>query len=221
MLDSLEEAILLVELAHKSGEYMDFKQVAEFISGQQIRYGKDAGVFVESKNVSRSKERVFTGEKLQTNLAVKNILTAESTRALVLVNSPSEFVHSSIDLAVNWFEDQCISKFCSVGECKHSTVAFMRLLNALEKTERLDRMIRNLSKHRDEKGGWKGFPYFFTLLALTETESQIATDELSYALDFVDTRFRRSRIEEPYSSRREEILSKIMGRFGLTIISHV
>jgi hypothetical protein len=221
MLDSLEEANLLVERSQKPDDHIDFTQVAEFIAGQQVRYGRDSGVFIESKNVSRSKVRVFTGEKLQTNLAAKIILTTESTRALVLSNSASEFVQSSIDLAVNWLEDQCISKFCSTGECKYSTIAFMRLLNALGKTERLDRMIRILSKHRDDRGGWKGFPYFFTLLALAETETETATEELNYVLDFAQSRFSRSRIEEPYSSRRAQILTQIMDRFGLPLFNHV
>ncbi len=220
MLDSLEEAILLVERVHKSGDYVDFKQVAEFIAGQQIRLGKNAGIFVESKNVSRAKARLFTGEKLKTDLAVKNILTAEATRALVLSNSSSEFIISSIDLALDWLEEQCISKFCSTGECRHSTVSFMRLLNALEKADRLDGMIRTLSRHRDGRGGWKGFPYFFTLLALVETESLLADKELNYALEYAESRFNRSRIEEPYSTRRDEILSRLMNRSGQLLLNH-
>ena len=97
----------------------------------------------------------------------------------------------------------------------------MRYLNALGTTDRLETMISNLSKFRDGKGGWKGFPYFFTLLVLAEIESPIADDELHYALAFADQRFRRSQSEEPYISRRNEILSRVQNRFGQSLLSHV
>ncbi|MGY5878885.1 MAG: hypothetical protein RTV31_01485 [Candidatus Thorarchaeota archaeon] len=221
MLDSLEEAILLVDRSHRSGDDLDFEQVAEFIARQQIRYGHSAGAFVESRNVSRSKARLYTGERLQTHLAVKNILTIESARALVLSGSSSEIATSSISLVENWLENQCFSDFCATGECRHSSVAFIRYLNALGKTDRLNSMISKLSKFRDGKGGWKGFPYFLTLLVITEVESQAANDELAYTLPFTEQRFKRSKSEEPYKSRRNEVLAKIQNRFGQSILNHV
>ena len=221
MLDSLEEAILLLDRSYNSSDDIDFEQVVDFIAGQQIRYGSDAGVFVESGNVSRSKIRLYTGERLQTHLAVKNILTIESARALVLSRSASEIARSSITLVENWLENQCFSDFCATGECRHSSIAFIRYLNALGKTDRLESMISNLKKFRDGKGGWTGFPYFLTLLALSEIESQIANDELTYALPFTERRFKRSKSEEPYRSRRNEILSSVQNRFGQSLLSHV
>ena len=221
MLDSLEEAILLLERSYRSGDNIDLEQVVEFIVGQQIRYGQDAGTFVEARNVSRSKVRVYTGERLQTYLAAKNILTISSVRALVLSGSSSEVVYSSILVAEKWLDNQCFSVFCATGECRHSSVAFIRYLNASGKTERLNRMIAQLTKFRDTKGGWKGFPYFFTLLTLSEIESSIADDELKYALAFAEQRFKKSRIEEPYNTRRDEIFARVQSRFGQSLLNHV
>lgn len=214
MLDSLEEAILLLEQSHRSGEMINYDQVVDFIVGQQIRHGRDAGVFVESRNVSRSKARVFTGERLQTHLAAKNILTMESARALILTGSSSESVYLSIALAKEWLENQCFTNFCPTGECKHSSVAFMRYLNVLGSIDRLERMVSKLSKFRDGNGGWKGFPYFFTLLALAEIDSPIVEDELQYALTSIEQRFKRSQSVEPYMTRRNEILIRLKHRFG-------
>jgi hypothetical protein len=221
MLDSLEEAILLLDRSHRSGDDIDFEQVVEFIAGQQIRYGHDAGVFVESGNVSYPKTRLYTGERIQTLLAAKNIRTIESTRALVLSGSSSDIAQSSIALADSWLENQCFSDFCAVGECRHSSIAFIRYLSVLRKTDYLEKMISNLSKFRDGKGGWNGFPYFFTLLALVEIESPIVDAELNYALPFAEQRFKRSRSEKPYRFRREEILSLVLSRFGHSLLSHV
>ena len=221
MLDSLEEAIQLLEQFYQSGDDFDSEQVVEFITGQQIKSGSDAGVFIEARNVSSSKARVYTGEKLKTRLAAKHILTMESVRALVLSASTSETVQSSIALTNKWLESQCFSDFCAAGECSHSTIAFMRYLNSSERGKRLDNMINKLSKYRDGKGGWKGFPYFFTLLALVEFESKLADEELRYAIEFAEPRFKRSRIDEPYSSRRNEILSRIHNRFGRFLLTHV
>ena len=221
MLDSLEEAILLLERSRISDDAIDYEQVVDFITGQQIRYGRDAGVFVESRNVSHSKSRVYTGEKLQTHLAAKNILTIESARAIVISNSISQAAHTSIALVDNWLDRQCFSDFCATGECKHSSVAFMRYLNASGRSERVERMLTQLTKYRDGKGGWKGFPYFFTLLALSEINSSLADDELNYTLEFVEMRFRRSRTEEPYNSRRQEILYRVLNRFGQSLLNLV
>jgi len=221
MLDSLEEAILLLERSHRSGDNIDLEQVVEFIVGQQVCFGHDAGTFVESRNVSRCKARVYTGEKLQTHLAAKNILAVESARALVLSGSDSEDVRSSIALVETWAENQCFSEFCATGECRHSSIGFIRYLNALEKTERLEHMVTKLSKFRDGKGGWKGFPYFFTLLALTEIDSPLVDDELEYALEFTEKRFKRNRSEEPFTSRRNEILLRLQNRFGQTLLGLV
>jgi hypothetical protein len=221
MFDSLEEAILLLEQSYSSKDTINFEQVVEFIAGQQIPYGHDAGVFVESRNVSQIKARLYTGERLQTHLAVKIIRTIESARALVLSGSPSEIAQTSIALADSWLEKQCFSDFCAVGECRYSSMAFIRYLNALRKTDILEKMISRLSEFRDGKGGWKGFPYFLTLLALSEIESSVADNELIYALPFTEQRFKRSKSEEPYRFRREEILSRVLNRFGHLLLSHV
>ena len=221
MLDSLEEAILLVEHSHKSGDELNLEQVVDFIAGQQVRYGANSGIFVESRNVSRSKARVYTGEKLQTYLAAKNILTIESVRALVLSGSNSEIVQTAIALTNSWLENQCFSDFCATGECRLSSVAFIRYQNALGNTTCLEYMISKLSKFRDSKGGWTGFPYFFTLLALTEIQSSIVEDELRYALEHSEKRFSRSRSEEPYISRRREIHTNLQNRFGQLLLTSV
>jgi hypothetical protein len=150
---------------------------------------------------------------------VKNILTINAARALVLSGSSSEEAKSSIDLVDTWLENQCFSDFCATGECRHSSVAFIRYLNACGKFDRLQVMISKLSKFRDEKGGWTGFPYFFTLLALTEIQSNIVEEELRYALSFVEQRFKKERSVEPYSTRRKEILANIQNRFGQTLLT--
>ncbi|MFW9843496.1 MAG: hypothetical protein ACFFEV_02855 [Candidatus Thorarchaeota archaeon] len=219
MLDSLEEAILLLDRYHRSGDNIDFEQVVEFITGQQIRYGRDAGTFVESRNVSCHKPRIYTGERLQTYLASKNILTIDSARALILSGSSTEITKSSIALVDSWMENQCFSDFCATGECRYSSIAYIRYLNACGKIDRIEQMVCKLSKFRDGKGGWTGFPYFFTLLALTEIRSSIVDNELEYALAYIETRFRRSRSEEPYATRRNEILANIQNRFGQSLLS--
>jgi hypothetical protein len=221
MLDSLEEAILLVEQSYNSGDELNLEPVVDFIVGQQIRFGTNSGIFVESRNVSRSKARVYTGEKLQTGLAAKNILTIESARALVLSGSKLETVQESIALADTWLENQCFSDFCATGECRYSSIAFIRYLNALGNSPRLESMITKLSEFRDAKGGWTGFPYFFTLLALTEVDVPTAEDELRYALIYTEKRFKRSRIEEPYISRRNEIHANLLNRFEQSLLNHL
>ena len=59
-----------------------------------------------------------------------------------------------------------------------------------------------------------GFPYFFTLLALSEIHTVEVDAELDYAVEFIVSWYRRSRIEEPYKSRRQEILYRVQDRIS-------
>lgn len=219
MLDSLNEAILLLNRFHRDGDEIDFKQVVEFIVGQQVRFGNDAGIFIESRDVSRPMMRTYTGEKLQTHLAAKNILTVEAVRALILSGSSTPHSRIAIEITDKWLEKQCFSDFCTAGECKHSSIAFIRYLNACRKSKRVEDHIAKLSKFRDGKGGWKGFPYFYTLLALSEIDSPSADTELQYAFANAEQRFKNSRSEELYNSRRNEILAQVQNRFGQLLLT--
>ncbi|MFW9975263.1 MAG: hypothetical protein ACFFDQ_08370 [Candidatus Thorarchaeota archaeon] len=214
MFDSLTEALSLVERSYSSNTVENLEPVIEFISKQQVKNGKDAGVFIELGDVSSPESRLFTGERLQTRLAIKNMLTINSARAILISKVPSSDAQKTIELTNSWLENQCFSGFCSAGECRHSTLMYMRYLALQGNHGKLEFMIPELSRHRDGKGSWKGFPYYYTLLTLLEIPIESAKEELLYAYPTIEDKIRHSRSSEPFSSRREEILERVRSTLG-------
>jgi hypothetical protein len=105
----------------------------------------------------------------------------------------------------------CYSQFCSKGECKSLTIAYMRYLTSSDLVDaptRLSSFLTKLVIHRDGKGKWNGFPYYYTLLMLTEVDDPLAGDELKYAAPFSQTRPGLLSSVDPISRRRQVILTQ-------------
>lgn len=52
------------------------------------------------------------------------------------------------------------------------------------------------------------------ILLKRQIASSIVDDELHYAFPFAEKRFKRGKSEEPYISRRNDVLSSIQNRLG-------
>ncbi|NHK32282.1 MAG: hypothetical protein FK730_13085, partial [Asgard group archaeon] len=154
------------------------------IRNRQVTNGESIGMLSLTPFDYQEGSLLFTGEKLKTNLATKNTLTQEAFRLLILVNDVDLATDETIKLANKWMEDSCFSTYCFVGECKHSTLGFIRYLNTI-KTPKFEEKIRLfltlLKEHRDNKGRWDGFPFYYTLLVLSEISIPEAISELCYA----------------------------------------
>jgi hypothetical protein len=188
-------------------------QLSHWIAGQQIRNGHDAGAFAPAMLDYEEGARLFTGELLNTRLAMRNILTAEAARALVLLNQRESDV---IERTAFWLSQQCFSRdFCAIGECAHSGVAVMRFLSISNHADAHNRLLHHievLAKHRDERGRWHGFPFFYTLLALTEIDLPQATDELCYSRPACQHALKRLSLQQPYTHRRQAVLQRALSR---------
>ncbi len=74
-----------------------------------------------------------------------------------------------------------------------------------------DCMLPVLPLHRDAKGAWHRFPFFFTLLALIEMSHPAALDELRYALPECEKKLERLRPKDVYSERKFAVLERVLG----------
>jgi hypothetical protein len=189
------------------------EEVAKWVSGRQVRFGRWAGMFAPTDGDYGRNGGVslFTGEKLQTKLAVRNILTVEAARVLVLFGAG---LQGALEYTNRWLSEQCFSRdFCVIGECAHSAAGLMRYLAVggfADAERRLDAHIKTLARHRDGKGRWKRFPFYYTLLALTEIDLPTAVEELRYAAPACERVRRRSLKDDKYSSRRRAIVQRAL-----------
>ena len=188
------------------------EEAARWLAARQLRSGEGSGAFASTDDDRRDGVRLFTGERLRTKLATRRILGQEAARALLLLDASSDEVKGVLERANRWMRDSCYAAhFCVAGECAHAAVGFMRYLavGGLEDAKaRLDEHVEVLSRHRDGNGRWKRFPFYYTLLALCETDLPAAVDELRYAAPACERLLNRSSGNGAVSQRRREIVHR-------------
>jgi hypothetical protein len=121
----------------------------------------------------------------------------------------------SIRIADQRMNSMCYSKFCSKGECKYLTIAFMRYLASTDDKDsenRINPFLVELVGHRDGKGKWTGFPFFYTLMMLSEVDDPLASQELLYAAPLCEKQNGQNISADPISRRRQAILARALSR---------
>lgn len=205
-LDAVNEALFnsrSLSNAEKEG-------VARWTADRQVKVGKQAGLFVPTEDDYQEGVRLFTGERLRTKLAARNILTVEAARAMVLFGMGGDI----LERTDRWLLKQCFSSACTVGECAHSTIGLMRYLTVggLDSEKRLNAHIAVLSQHRDSQGRWRRFPFYYTLLALSETDLPAAVEEIRYAAPACERFLRRSPKDDLFAPRRRAVVERVLTR---------
>jgi hypothetical protein len=76
--------------------------------------------------------------------------------------------------------------------------------------ERLRRGALHLRSMRDGKHGWRRFPFWYTVLALSEMDSREATAELSYAAPALEREANRTGSSGVYARRRQQLAARAL-----------
>lgn len=213
-LDGVNEALFYERPL--SGAHMD--EVMHWLVGRQVRAGRWAGMFAPTDADYSQGIWLFSGEKLHTRLAARNILTAEAARILVLLGAALADVQDILESTNRWLANQCFADSCTVGECAHSGIGLMRYMAVngdLEREGGLERRVALLSRRRDGAGRWKGHPFYYTLLALTEVNLPAAVDEIRYALPVCERTLKRLSGDAVSDRRRRDILRRALSRCAL------
>jgi hypothetical protein len=206
-LDAVNEALFNDRSLTKAEK----EEAARWIAGRQVEAGQQAGLFAPTEDDYQEGVRLFTGERLRTKLAARNILTAESARALILIGMGGEV----LERTNRWLLEQCFASACAVGECAHSTVGLMRYLatgGLADSEKRLNAHIAMLSRHRDGKGRWKRFPFYYTLLALSESDLPTAVEEMRYTAPACERVLGRSPKDDVFALRQRDVVERVLAR---------
>jgi hypothetical protein len=126
--------------------------------------------------------RLPTGEQIRTRAALMHILGEEALRATIIWGRRSS---STVKEALQGF-DQIHEAAHSNGRycCYNCTIAFLRTLTVVKPTDWNKTLTNGLSeirKARTDNGRWKGYPFYYTLLMLSELKLPNAHDELKHA----------------------------------------
>jgi hypothetical protein len=160
--------------------------------------------------------QLFTGEKT-TNAAARHIMGEEACRALILLDVPDRAVLSSLNRAsesltkglctrVNsrdfgWY---CCAR-CSVSVWRHLTVGGLNHQHL-----RLAAGMRRLKQYRTGDGRWRAFPFWYTVLALSEIDLPEARRELDYAAPILERAASRKPADDVFARRRTELAARCM-----------
>ena len=213
-LDAVEDAFFFgrpLTAAHRG-------QVALWIAGRQGLPGSYAEMFAPGRR-DWNGIAVFTGETIATRAGTSHILGEEACRALIQLNSIQAAVRNRLALAMQGMMHRLQPsgvRAKSVGGmycCGICSVAMWRhlIVGGLSQSQRrLVAGMKALKVHHDGNGRWRRFPFWYTLLALTEINLSGARMEMRYAAPQCERYLRHSRSNGKYTQRRRLVAERIL-----------
>lgn len=196
---------------------------ARKIASRQGLPGSYAGMFAPTRLDFRRGIRVFTGEPVRSGAATAHILGEECCRLLLKLEVKYRLVSAALARAEAGILERLKSPeriharhvgFYCCGIC---TVSFWRHLAAGGLDHPVARFrdgLRVLAGSRSVGGRWNRFPFFYTLLALTELAIPKATAELRWAAPAAERSLKALRRAGRFSKRRQAVLEQALTRAG-------
>ena len=202
------------------------RQAVKFILSRQGEKGSYAGMFAPTAGEFSTGVRLFTGERIRTGAGVGHVLGEEALRALHVWAGHDSHVAGVIEeaeeamlqrLEASQRRDRNAGR-AFTGEfcCGSCSVSLWRTMAAGGFEEAgtqhwLEAGLRSLGGHRTDTGRWRRYPFFYTVLALTEMDLPEAVDELRYAAPALERAARR-RDDDPYAIRRRALAARALER---------
>jgi len=195
------------------------QRVSSWLAERQGLPGAYGGTFAGFAGERERGIVVFTGERI-TSASARHVLGEEACRALRLLGVSDPRVVRALERAdqgllgclVRAAEDPRNTnpgRYCC-GKC---TVGLWRnlLSGGLDRREeRLRRGAAYLRSLRDGKGQWRVFPFWYTVLALSEMDLPEASRELAYAAPVLERAARRAPGPTRTAMRRHELARRAL-----------
>ena len=198
----------------------DRRELAGWIAGRRGKPGAYAGMFAPTVEDLRDGVRVYTGELIRSGAAIGHILGEEACRALILLSVDDSTIREALDRATDGMlrrlrQTENMSKVHGMFCCGICTVAYWRnvMVGGLDRNEeRLAAGMVALRARRSNDGRWRRFPFYYTLLALSEMNFRPALDEIRYVAPLLEHYVRRRVADNTFSERRRIVSERILAR---------
>ncbi len=210
------------------------REAAAWIASRQGLPGAYHGMFAPTERDRRESIRLFTGESVATRAATAHILGEEACRALILLGGTGilpvkhrlEACATEAAALARATEGMLgrlraaeqrethmgrpwLGQYCC-GKC---TAALWRHLAAggLERAEHhLAAGVEALRLSRTGDGRWRRYPFFYTVLALSEMDASLAIDELRYAAPVLYGLVKGAPEGDPFATRRRTLAERVL-----------
>jgi hypothetical protein len=214
---SLSQTVNAINAAHFEGRTLtaaERGQAAQWIAARQGLPGAYGGTFAGFPSERSHGIVLFTGERM-TSASARHILGEEASRTLRQLRVRDPDVTRALEDADRGLL-RCLGRaaedprstnpglFCC-GKC---SVGLWRnlLAGGLDRQEeRLRRGASHLRSMRDGEHQWRRFPFWYTVLALSELDCAEARSELKYAAPALERAASRAVPSAVYARRRHEL----------------
>lgn len=194
--------------------------VARWIAARQGLPQAKSGTFAGFPSELREGVVVFTGERF-TRASARHVLGEEACRVLRWLDVHEPQVDGALERADRGLtaavahadHDPRYGNNPGAYCCTKCTVGMWRNLvsGGLDRhEERLRRGAGQFLRSRRGEGRWRSFPFWYTVLALTEMDLPEARDELEFAAPVLERTARRSAPADTYARRRHELASRAL-----------
>ena len=215
------DAINAVQFDGRVLSSADRGRAARWIAARQGLPGSYGGTFAGFPAERANGIVLFTGERV-TSASARHILGEETSRALRLLRVRDRRITRALDASDDGLM-RCLARAAEDGRyrdpglfcCGKCSVGMWRnlLSGGLDRQEeRLRRGARHLRSARDGEGGWRTFPFWYTLLALTEMEANEARRELRYAAPALERAAGHAVPASVYARRRRDLATRALSR---------
>lgn len=219
----MTEAFSLIDFIDRAGERLFDRRPLDVsdpqlaaVAALQGKPGAYVGMFALPEADRGREFRTFTGERITTNAGKMHVIGEETCRILRLLGGSPAADRALAGMLERIRETDAregglTGTYC----CGTCSCAFWRTLAVGcfdHPEERQESGMRTLRSCRDGKGRWGRFPFYYTLLALSEIPRPIARAELEYALPGLEKILKRNESGEPpaYSIRRRKLVERIL-----------
>jgi len=177
---------------------------------RQIDAGKERGAF-DLRPEQGETIRLYTGERLRTKLAIRNVSSIEAAHALLALDPKSPDVTAAVRRTAEWLQCTCFAlRHCVIGECAHSFASYLRFLQLHSPSEHdIARRLQVLRELRDGNGRWQRLPFYYTVLALADLPMEAARSELRYALPALERVRNRCKKNGMYEVRQKRLVERV------------
>jgi hypothetical protein len=207
---------------HRPLSSADRMSVARWIASRQGLAGAYADTFAGFPAERRDGIVVFTGERIR-SASARHILGEEASRSLRLLDTRDATCRAALERADAGMMQALArvaldprhanpGKFCC-GKC--SVGMWRNLLSGgLDRQEeRLRRGVGELLRaHRTTGGKWRVFPFWYTVLALSEMDFPEARNELEYVAPALERAATAGRQSSPHGQRRQQLAQRVLAR---------
>ena len=164
------DAINLATFTSESISRSQRLEAAQWIVGRQGKPGSYANMFAPTERDWTRGTRLFTGERITTKVGTSHFLGQETCRALILLKTNTKAAKKALEAATSGMlerlgKEKRFGMYCC-GTCSAALWRHLAVggLAEVKPVRVLAAGIKRLKAHRDGKGRWRVFPFYYTLI---------------------------------------------------------